>query len=211
MTAPNYSGTLFLLPSTVTIIAPTAANDSTQGYQVGSRWLNTVTGNEYVCTNTTVGAAVWALTTADLTSQTEPANAVLAGPGTGSAALPTFRALVPADVPLLVPAIQSNAIADPGNAGAIPVTTTGNVLLVTAGAETRTIAAATAVGIELLLIFKTKVGNCVITVASTINNTGNNTITFGTAGVSIRLISVVSGTTYRWAVVYNDATTLTTV
>lgn len=40
--------------------APGASNDSTQGYQVGSEWFNTTTGQAYVCTDATAGAAVWA-------------------------------------------------------------------------------------------------------------------------------------------------------
>lgn len=256
MTFPNYQGTLFVYPNTVTNTGPGVTNDAGQGYQVGSRWLNTATGTEFVCTDTTPGAAVWAETTAG-GGGAEAANLFLAGPATGSAAIPTFRAIVVSDVPTLNqgttgnaatatdlagtkaknlvysgPASGSNAaptfralvaadvtvdalqnlIADPGNAGAIPVTATGTVLLTTAGAETRTIAAPTAVGIELLLNFETKVGNCVVTVASTINATGNNTITFTTVGWSIKLVSVrTSVSAFRWAVEYTDGATLSTV
>ena len=38
---------------------PGSTNDSTQDYVVGSRWLNTVTGVEYVCTSNTASAASW--------------------------------------------------------------------------------------------------------------------------------------------------------
>jgi hypothetical protein len=38
---------------------PATTNDSTQDYGVGSHWLNTVTGVEYVCTDATANAAVW--------------------------------------------------------------------------------------------------------------------------------------------------------
>jgi len=38
---------------------PSTANDITQGYTVGSRWLNTTTQIEWVCTNSTGAAAVW--------------------------------------------------------------------------------------------------------------------------------------------------------
>jgi hypothetical protein len=44
-------------------VAPTANDDSSQGYFVGKRWINTATGNEYVCVDATVGAAVWQITT----------------------------------------------------------------------------------------------------------------------------------------------------
>jgi hypothetical protein len=34
-------------------------NDGTQGYEVGSKWLNVVTGQLYSCTSTATGAATW--------------------------------------------------------------------------------------------------------------------------------------------------------
>lgn len=40
-------------------IAPTAANDITQDYGVGSRWLVPAAGKEYVCTVNTLANAVW--------------------------------------------------------------------------------------------------------------------------------------------------------
>ena len=43
---------------------PTTSNDSSQGYAVGSRWVNTTTREEYVCGSASVGAAVWKNTTA---------------------------------------------------------------------------------------------------------------------------------------------------
>lgn len=39
--------------------APTASNDQTQGYQVGSVWLWAAIGAEWVCTSAATGAAVW--------------------------------------------------------------------------------------------------------------------------------------------------------
>jgi hypothetical protein len=39
--------------------APAASNDGTQGYAIGSTWLNTVSGREYVAVNITTGSAVW--------------------------------------------------------------------------------------------------------------------------------------------------------
>ena len=39
--------------------APGTSNDSTQGYSVGSRWVDTTAGREYVCVNPAAGAAVW--------------------------------------------------------------------------------------------------------------------------------------------------------
>lgn len=40
-------------------VAPVAANDSSQGYVVGSMWINTTAGTLYICTNSAAGAAVW--------------------------------------------------------------------------------------------------------------------------------------------------------
>lgn len=40
-------------------IAPTVANDNTQGYAVGSFWMGTVLGAAYVCLDASTGAAVW--------------------------------------------------------------------------------------------------------------------------------------------------------
>lgn len=43
--------------------APTAANDVTQGYAVGSQWLWAARGQAWVCLDATTGAAVWQLAT----------------------------------------------------------------------------------------------------------------------------------------------------
>ena len=40
-------------------LAPTAANDSSEGYSIGSRWVRTVGPVVYVCSLADVGAAVW--------------------------------------------------------------------------------------------------------------------------------------------------------
>lgn len=41
--------------------APTASNDGTQGYSVGSQWLWAAIGSSWVCLDATTGAAVWRL------------------------------------------------------------------------------------------------------------------------------------------------------
>jgi len=43
--------------------APSASNDTTQGYTVGSRWVDTAADDEYVCVDATASAAVWKSTT----------------------------------------------------------------------------------------------------------------------------------------------------
>lgn len=44
--------------------APTVLDDSADGYSVGSRWYDTLSGKEYVCLNAALGAADWPETTA---------------------------------------------------------------------------------------------------------------------------------------------------
>jgi predicted RecA/RadA family phage recombinase len=102
-------------------------------------------------------------------------------------------------------------LADPGNAGAIPVTDSGKCDIVTTGAQTRTLAAPTYIGQLLLLSMKTDGGNCVITCATTVNQTGNNTITMDDAGDAILLVAKANGANKRWSVVSNDGCTLSTV
>lgn len=44
--------------------APAVTDDSGDGYAIGSRWIDTTNDKEYVCTDASVGAAVWKETTA---------------------------------------------------------------------------------------------------------------------------------------------------
>jgi hypothetical protein len=102
-------------------------------------------------------------------------------------------------------------VADPGNAGAIAVTANGVCNLTSAGAETRTLAIPTFVGQLLTLCLDTDGGDCVVTVASSVNQTGNNTITFNDAGDSVTLVGRTVGGTRKWVLLSNDGTTLSTV
>lgn len=102
-------------------------------------------------------------------------------------------------------------IADPGNAGAIPVSASGRVPIVSAGAETRTLAVPTIIGQRLLIYMKTDGGDCVITSAAAINATGNNTITLNDAGDAIELVAIENGANLRWVVGFNSGATLSTV
>lgn len=106
---------------------------------------------------------------------------------------------------------QGTNLTDPGDAGAIPVTKSGSVPIVTAAAETRTLAIPTAIGQTLTIFFKTDGGDCVVTVASAINAAGNNTITLNDANDSITLIGVHNGTALAWRVLVNDGASLSTV
>lgn len=103
------------------------------------------------------------------------------------------------------------AIADPGNAGAISVVRSGYCPIVTAGSETRTLAAPTSIGQEITLYIKTDGGTAVVTVASAINQTGNNTITMADVRDVIVLRAIESGSSKVWMVVANDGAALSTV
>jgi hypothetical protein len=103
------------------------------------------------------------------------------------------------------------AIADPGASGAIPVTKSGTIGIVTAGAETRMLAIPGVAGIELGISMDVNGGNAVITVASAINQTGNNTITLNDAGDTIVLKAVKKAGALVWRTVVNDGCTLSTV
>jgi len=102
----------------------------------------------------------------------------------------------------------NHPIADVANGAAIPVTASGRVELVTAGAETRTLAAPTFGGQELLLGFKTKVGNCVITVAGCDDG---DTITFANTGEMVRLVGVAKASAFVWRVVADPDSIVSTV
>lgn len=104
-------------------------------------------------------------------------------------------------------------IADPGNAGAIPVVRSGNCALTTgAGAETRTLAIPAAAGITLSISHDVDGGGAAtVTVASAFNQTGNNTIAFQDAGDTVVLTAVKVAGALVWRLVVNDGATLTTV
>jgi len=103
------------------------------------------------------------------------------------------------------------AIADPGAAGAIPVAKSGSVAITTAAAETRTIAIPGLAGITLALSLDVDGGDCTITVAAPINQTGNNTIVLGDAGDTIVLTAVKKAGALVWRVLVNDGCALSTV
>jgi hypothetical protein len=106
---------------------------------------------------------------------------------------------------------EDNPITDPGDAGAIPVTDSGYCNIVSAGAETRTIAAPTFVGQKLILNLHTDGGNVTVTVATTVNQTGNNPLVFGDAGDCVILEAKQNGANIRWTVATADGVTPTTV
>ena len=58
------------------IAGPTVNEDSGDGYAVGSRWVDVSNNEEYVCLDASVAAAVWGLTTAEDTGQSNTASNV---------------------------------------------------------------------------------------------------------------------------------------
>lgn len=102
-------------------------------------------------------------------------------------------------------------IADPGTGQAIPVTASGHVDLVTAAAETRSLAVPTFAGQEILLSMKTDGGDCVITVADPHIDGTNNTITLNDAGDAVKLSAGVSGAGFVWRLGFNVGATLSHV
>lgn len=100
------------------------------------------------------------------------------------------------------------------HAAAIPVTGNGIVALTIAdAAETNTLAVPTFSGQEITIFCDTRAGSGtrVVTVASAINATGNNTITFNAQSEFIVLRGIKQGATFAWRVVAADGATLSTV
>ena len=110
---------------------------------------------------------------------------------------------------IYVRGVALEAIADPGNGGAIDVTRSGFVEVVTGGAETRTLAAPTFVGQQLILSMKTDGGDGVITVSAAFNASGNTTITLNDAGDCIELRGVAgSASALKWSQVWTNGPSL---
>jgi len=102
-------------------------------------------------------------------------------------------------------------ITDPGNAGAISVGSSGICALVSAGAETRTIAAPLFLGQRITLIVDTSAGTIVVTASAGINQAGNNTMTMAQAADMIVLEAMQVAGALVWRAVTNDGVTLSTV
>lgn len=102
-------------------------------------------------------------------------------------------------------------IADPGDGEAISVVGYGVCSVVTAGAETRTLAIPAFIGQTITICLKTDGGDAVVTTASAVNQTGNNTLTMADAGDEITLKAIENGAALAWRIVSNDGVALTTV
>ena len=108
--------------------------------------------------------------------------------------------------------VEPAIIPDPGDAGAIDVSHSGYCELTTAAAETRTLADPVFRGQIIDLVFISDGGDCVVTAASAVNQTGNNTITFTDVGEHTRLVGTWNATDgWEWKTIVNDGADLTTV
>lgn len=108
-----------------------------------------------------------------------------------------------------VSAANPSELADPGTGVAIPVTRSATINIVTAAAETNTLANPTFVGQVLVLNMDTRaVGDRVVTAANGINQAGNTIMTFGAARDCITLRGVKVAGALRWAVQGNDGVAL---
>lgn len=107
--------------------------------------------------------------------------------------------------------LGTHVIADPGAAGAIPVTKSGSVMLTSAGVETRTLAIPTFKGQRLSIVCDTFVGALTLTVAAPVNQLGNNTLTFGAVRDGCVLLAITVGGALKWQIISNDGVALSTV
>lgn len=79
-----------LLPTNnfTAVVAPTVSDDAGSGYSVGSRWVDTVSDESYICVDAANGAAVWVNST--LTSDELGPLSVLATVGSAPVVTPEF-------------------------------------------------------------------------------------------------------------------------
>ena len=104
----------------------------------------------------------------------------------------------------------NNLLADPGTTEAIAVTASGRVELVSgAQAQTRTLAAPTFGGQELLLGFKTDGGGDIVITVTGCDD--GDTVTFANAGEMVRLIGVAKAAAFVWRVVADPDEIVSTV
>lgn len=102
----------------------------------------------------------------------------------------------------------TDLIADPGNAGAIPVTQNGVCAMTSAGSETRTIAAPAFIGQVVHLICDVDGGSIAVTAASAINQTGNTIMTFTEVKDACTLTGMQVAGVKIWRITYNDGVAL---
>jgi hypothetical protein len=97
-----------------------------------------------------------------------------------------------------------HAIADPGPGGIIESLDDLQICeLVTASAESRTLADPTKAGIRLTIRMKTDGGDCTVTAVNGFNVAGDTQAVFADVGDLLELISVSHTTGFRWEVIAN--------
>ena len=105
--------------------------------------------------------------------------------------------------------VEPRQIDDPGSAGTISTNQPGYVLLVSAGAEARTLSDPVYIGQVLDLFFYTDGGALTATASSPINQAGNTTMLFEDVGDHLRLVGHYNPTDgWEWRVIVNDGVTL---
>jgi len=101
------------------------------------------------------------------------------------------------------------AIADPSDAGVIPVTRSATMALTSTGVvDTRSLAIPSLAGTSLLLSFDVDAGDLAVTCAGGINVAGNTVMTFDTAGQYIKLEAATVAGALVWRVIANDGVVL---
>lgn len=92
-------------------------------------------------------------------------------------------------------------VADPGASGTIVIDRFGALVpIVTATAESRTLAAPTREGILATIVLHTDGGNMTLTVTNGYDSNGNTSLTFADAGDFVTFKSIQVGATYYWRI-----------
>ena len=101
--------------------------------------------------------------------------------------------------------VEPIIIADPGNGGALDVSSSGIIEIRTTGAETRTLADPVFRGQQIDIVMVVDGGDCVITAASPVNQTGHTIITLSAIGGFIRLVGKYNATDgWEWQEIMED-------
>lgn len=105
--------------------------------------------------------------------------------------------------------IGPGLLADPGDAGTIRPTMNFQICeMVSAGAETRTLANPNRSGIRFILRLLTDGGNVVVTAANGLNVLLETEATFADESDFLSLVSVKTSTGYRWEIMEGNAGTV---
>lgn len=107
--------------------------------------------------------------------------------------------------------IGPGLLQDPGDAGTITVEMWGQICpVVTAAAETRTLAQPNRAGLQAAIVLDTDGGDLTLTVTGGYNEDGTTTITLDDAGDFVVVYSVKVGSSYYWRIAANEGTSVAT-